>query len=206
MRGVDVNLPIPGISTVRRSLVRVSPVVVVIRELLLVAAGALFLALTAQISLPLPFSEVPLTGQTLGVLLLGALYGPRRAVVTVIAYLAEGAAGLPVFALGRSGLPALLGPTGGFLLGFIPAAFVAGFAHGARRPAARLAILVFATLLIYAAGVPWLAVTRALPVATALIAGMLPFIPGDVLKAGLAAGVAPAGARLLAALPGFHPR
>ena len=206
MGGVDVNLPVPGISTVRRSLVPVSPAVVVARELLLVAAGALFLALTAQISVPLPFSEVPLTGQTLGVLLLGALYGPRRGAVTVIVYLAEGAAGLPVFALGRSGLPALLGPTGGFLFGFIPAAFIAGFARGSRRAALRVGTLLLATLVVYAFGVPWLAVTRALPLQTALVSGVLPFVPGDVIKAGIAAGVVPAGSRLLSLLPGFHAR
>lgn len=178
----------------------------VVRELLLVAAGALFLALTAQVSVQLPFSPVPLTGQTLGVLLIGALYGPRRGAITVIAYLAEGLAGLPVFALGRSGAPVLLGPTGGFLLGFVPAAFIAGYANAPRRAASRVAILLVATLVVYAAGVPWLAVTRALPLAAALAAGMLPFIPGDVIKAGVAAGVTPAGARLLGALPGYRAR
>ena len=176
------------------------------RELVLVLAGTLFLALTARISVPLPFSEVPLTGQTLGVLLLGALYGPRRGALTVVAYLAEGIAGLPVFAAGRFGLSVVLGPTGGFLLGFVPGAFIAGLAAPTRRAALRLGILLAASLVIYAVGVPWLAVTRALPLQAALIAGMLPFIPGDVLKAGLAAGVTPAGGRLLAALPGFRPR
>ena len=204
MRGVDANLPVPGITAERRPLV--SPVMAVVRELLLVAAGALFLALTAQISVPLPFSDVPLSGQTLGVLLLGALYGPRRGALTVVAYLAEGAAGLPVFALGRSGLPVLLGPTGGFLIGFVAAAFVAGFARGSRRAALRVGILLVATLVVYAFGVPWLATNRALPFEAALIAGMLPFIPGDVIKAGVAAGVTPAGARLLELLPGFRPR
>src|SRR5687768_13900360 len=206
MRGVDGHLPVPGITSERRMVEPMAPAAVVVRELLLVAAGALFLALTAQISVPLPFSEVPLTGQTLGVLLLGALYGPRRGVVTVVAYLAEGAVGLPVFALGRSGLAVLLGPTGGFLIGFVPAAFIAGFAGGSRRAAVRLGILLFATLVVYGFGVPWLAATRAMPVLAALVAGMLPFVPGDVIKAGLAAGVTPAGSRLLAALPGFRAR
>ncbi|HET7768232.1 MAG TPA: biotin transporter BioY, partial [Chloroflexota bacterium] len=127
-------------------------------------------------------------------------------VATVVAYLAEGVAGLPVFALGRSGLPVVLGPTGGFLIGFIPAAFIAGFAGGSRRAALRLGILLIATLVVYACGVPWLAVTRAMPIQAALIAGMLPFVPGDVIKAGLAAGVTLPGSRLLAALPGFRPR
>jgi biotin transport system substrate-specific component len=174
MRGVDANLPVPGISAERRA--AEAPATAIIRE------------------------------QTLGVLLLGALYGPWRGAATVIAYLAEGTAGLPVFALGRSGLPVLLGPTGGFLVGFIPAAFVAGLAGGARPAAVRLGILLVATLVVYACGVPWLALNRAMPLEAALIAGMLPFIPGDVLKAGVAAGVAPAGSRLLSALPGFRPR
>src|SRR5688572_23577981 len=87
---VDAHLPIPGISEAhRRRVLPASPAAVVVRELLLVAAGALFLALTAQVSVQLPFSPVPLTGQTLGVLLVGALYGPRRGAITVIAYLAE---------------------------------------------------------------------------------------------------------------------
>lgn len=202
---VDVNLPTPGISAERRLAEPLVPAAVIVRELLLLAAGALFLALTAQISAPAEW-PVPITGQTLGVLLIGALYGPRRGALTVIAYLAEGLAGLPVFAFGRSGLATLLGPTGGFLLGFVPAAFIAGFASAGRRPAVRLALLLLASVVIYAAGIPWLMVVLALPLEGAFKVGVLRFIPGDVLKAGLAAGVTPAGSRLLAALPGFRRR
>ncbi|MGI8424660.1 MAG: biotin transporter BioY [Chloroflexota bacterium] len=193
---MDAHLPVPGITAGRR-LTSWSTLAWIGRELLLLSAGTVFLALTARISLPLPFSPVPITGQTLGVLLIGALYGPYRGAVTVLAYLGEGLAGLPVFAGGRAGLPVLLGPTGGFLLGFLPGVFLAGFAAPGRRAAFRLGVMLLASLVIYVVGVPWLMVSRGLPVELALVAGMLPFIPSEVLKEGLAAGVTPAGARLL---------
>ena len=178
----------------------------VVRELLLLVAGTVFLALAARISVPLPFTPVPVTGQTLGVLLVGALYGPWRGALTVLAYLAEGAAGAPVFAAGRSGLPVLLGPTGGYLVGFVPAAALAGALAGASRPAwLRLAGIVLATLVVYAVGVPWLAISAAMPAAEAVAKGLLPFLIGDALKAAVAVGVSPAGAEMLARL-GVKPR
>ena len=88
----------------------------------------------------------------------GALYGPRRGTLAVVAYLLEGAAGAPVFSAGRAGLPVLMGPTGGYLLGFLPAAAIAGIIGGGRRPApVRLLAMVTASLAVYAVGVPWLA-------------------------------------------------
>ncbi|HEU5314654.1 MAG TPA: biotin transporter BioY [Chloroflexota bacterium] len=194
---MDARLPVTGISVERHAPARPTTIVRLLREALLIAAGTAFLALTARISLPLPFSPVPITGQTLGVLVVGALYGPTRGAATVLAYLVEGAAGAPVFAAGRAGLSVLAGPTGGFLVGFVPAAAIAGFAGARRRAALRLAILLLATAAVYACGVPWLMAVTGLPLAAALAAGALPFLPGDVLKAGLAGGVTPAGARLL---------
>ncbi len=176
---------------------RPSPLARAAREVLLLLAGSLFVALTAQISVALPFSPVPITGQTLGVLLVGALYGPRRGALTILAYLGEGLGGLPVFALGRSGLPVLMGPTGGFLIGFVLAAAIAGLAAPGRRAAFRLGLMLVASAVVYACGVPWLMAVTGLPLERALAVGMLPFLPGDVLKAGLAAGVSPAGAKLL---------
>ncbi len=133
-------------------------------EVALVLAGSIFLALTARISVTLPFSPVPITGQTLGVMLVGALYGPRRGALTVVAYLLEGLAGAPVFSAGRAGIGVLLGPTGGYIAGFIPAAVVAGALAGARRPVwLRLTGMILAVLTVYLIGVPRLAiVTRAL--------------------------------------------
>jgi biotin transport system substrate-specific component len=175
------------------------------REAAFLLAATGFLALTARISLPLPFTPVPLSGQTLGVLLVGAVYGPRRGALAVVAYVAEGLAGAPVFAAGRSGLPVLLGPTGGYIAGFIPAAAVAGLLAAAGRPFwLRLAGAALASLVVYALGVPWLGVVAGLPLGAAAVAGALPFLPGDALKALLAAAVTPAGAPLLRRL-GLRP-
>jgi len=94
-----------------------------------------------------------------------------------------------------------LGPTGGYLAGFIPAAFVAGLFGGPQRRAAlRLGGLLLASAVVYVFGAPWLAFVAKMPLEGALAAGVLPFLPGDVLKAGLVTGVVPAGAHLLAPL------
>jgi biotin transport system substrate-specific component len=176
------------------------------RELALILAASLFLALAARIRVPLPFTPVPVTGQTLGVVLTGALYGPRRGVLAILAYLAEGAAGVPVFAGGNSGLLVLLGPTGGYLFGFVPAAAIAGLlSRGPGRAWRRLAGALAATAVVYVVGVPWLAVVGGLTTPAAIASGLLPFLPGDVFKAGIAAGATPAGASLLARL-GVRPR
>ena len=98
-----------------------------VRELVVLLLGTAFLALLAQVSIPLlPFTPVPITGQTLGVLLIGALYGPWRGALCLLAYLGEGAAGLPVFAGGTSGWAVLVGPTGGYLVAFPVAAAIVG--------------------------------------------------------------------------------
>ncbi len=93
----------------------------------LILGASLLIALSARIAVPVPFSPAPITGQTLAVLLVGALLGSRRGALSVLAYLAEGAMGLPVFAGGGAGILWLLGPTGGYLFGFIAAAFVTGW-------------------------------------------------------------------------------
>ena len=155
--------------------------------------AVLAMALAARISVPMPLSPVPVTGQSLAVLLTGAWLGPGRGVTAVLAYLALGAAGLPVFAGGASGAQRLTGPTGGYLVGFLLAAYVAG--RGADRyrsgkPAAWPAGALFASLLlahaaIFACGVPWLARSTGWP--TAIEAGLLPFLAGGLVKALLAA-------------------
>ena len=113
-RGALLDLLLPRLSAAHNSL--------------LVVAGSLFVALCAQISLPMPFSPVPVTGQTFAVLLLGASLGARRSAAALAVYLLEGALGLPVFAPGGApGLARLLGPTGGYLLAFPAASFLAGW-------------------------------------------------------------------------------
>ncbi len=96
------------------------------RDVLLVFVSSIFIALMAQVRIPLPFTPVPITGQTFAVLLIGAALGSERGAASLLVYLAEGAAGLPAFAGGTSGLAVLVGPTGGYLIGFVFAAYIIG--------------------------------------------------------------------------------
>lgn len=142
--------------------------------------GSAVLAASAQISLPM--WPVPATLQTLAVLLLGALGGARLGVASVALYIAEGAAGLPVFAGGTAGLAVLAGPTAGYLLGFLPAAWIAGqVGQGALRQAAMLAA---AHLALFVPGVAWLAGFVGLE--RAAMVGFVLFVPGTLVKTALA--------------------
>jgi biotin transport system substrate-specific component len=143
--------------------------------------GSAILAASAQVSLP--FWPVPATLQSLAVLLLGALGGARVGAASVALYLAEGAMGLPVFSGGAAGPAALMGPTGGYLLGFLPAAALAGAA--ARGSAWRqLGVLTAAHLLLFVPGIAWLATFIGWE--RALMAGFVLFVPGTVVKTALA--------------------
>ncbi len=163
----------------------------------LIFAASLFIGLMAHVRLPLPFTPVPITGQTFAVLLVGAALGSRRGAAAGLAYLAEGAAGLPVFA-GGAGPAYLLGPTGGYLLGFIAAAFLTGRLAergGDRRFATAWVGFLLGEAAIYALGVPWLAHFVGFPQAVAM--GLLPFIVGDIVKAIAAGLLLPAAWRLV---------
>ncbi len=166
----------------------------------LVVGASLLIALSAQVVVPLPYSPVPVTGQTFAVLLAGALLGSRRGLLAVAAYLAQGAAGLPVFAGGTGGAFHFLGPTGGYLLGFLPAAWLVGRLAEAgwdRRLWSAAAAMAAGNMLILACGAAWL-----LPFAGAdgaVAAGILPFLPGDLLKVALAAALLPTGWKALTA-------
>lgn len=164
----------------------------------LVLGGSLLIAMSAQIAILLPFSPVPITGQTLAVLLVGALLGSRRGTLSVLAYLAEGAMGLPVFAGGGTGVAWLLGPTGGYLLGFMPAAFITGWLAERdwdRRVETTLLMMLVGNITIYAVGLLYLAfftgLDRVLPL------GFYPFIVGDVAKWLLATALLPSAWRLV---------
>ncbi len=170
---------------------------------LLILGGSLFIALAAQIAVPLPFTPVPITGQTLAVLLVGALLGSRLGSLTVLAYLAEGAMGLPVFAGGAFGLARLVGPTGGYLFGFVLAAFVVGWLCERgwdRRIITAALALIAGNGVIYLVGIPWLAVFVGGERALAL--GLWPFLPGDALKIALAMWALPGGWWLLGQVRG----
>jgi biotin transport system substrate-specific component len=149
----------------------------------LVAGFSLVIALGAQVAIPLPFTPVPVTLQTLAVLLAGCMLGSGRGALAVIAYLGEGFAGLPVFSGGTAGLSHLLGPTGGYLLGFVAAAFVVGmFAErgAARSRLGTLVMLIVGNVVLYVPGVIWLGVYTGMDRAVSL--GFLPFVVGDLLK------------------------
>lgn len=163
----------------------------------LILGGSLLTALAAQISIRLPFSPVPVTGQTLAVLLVGALLGSRRGAWSMIAYLTQGLLGLPVFAGGMSGAAYVLGPTGGYLIGFIGAAFVTGrlAERGWDRHVLGAALaMVAGNLVLYALGLAWLSRYAG---AQSLALGLTPFIAGDAIKIVLAAVALPAGWQML---------
>ena len=168
------------------------------REVVLMLGGALLIALSAQLQFVLPFSPVPITGQTFAVLLVGALYGRKRGPATVVTYLALGALGLPVFAGGAFGVARLVGPTAGYLVGFVAAAFVVGVLSERgwdRKPWTTAVSMIIGNGLIYVAGVLWL--SRFVGWPAVLSTGVLPFLAGDALKIALATVLLPAGWKLL---------
>ncbi|HET6579392.1 MAG TPA: biotin transporter BioY [Gemmatimonadales bacterium] len=159
------------------------------RRLVEIGLGALVVAAAAQVLVPVPFSPVPMTLQPLAVLVVGGLLGAAGGVAALVAYLALGLLGLPVFAGGSSGVLHLLGPTGGYLLAFPIAAGVTGAL--ARRGAGVLRVLLACALgmvVIHAGGVAQLALLGGDP-ALAFRVGFVPFLTGDLLKVGLAAAV-----------------
>ena len=163
------------------------------RDAMLVIGAVTLVALLAQVKIPLPFTPVPLTGQTFAVLLVGAALGAKRGALSMALYTAIGTLGLPVFAGGAAGLAYLSGPTLGYLAGFIVAAFVIGkMAERGLERNLRTSLLPFfvGTLIIYAFGAGWLAIL--LGVEKALALGVLPFIAGDLIKLALAALALPA--------------
>jgi len=170
----------------------------VAREVALVLGGSLLIALSAQLRLVLPFSPVPISGQTFAVLLLGALYGSRRGPATVMTYLALGAVGLPIGAGGALGVAWLLGPTGGYLVGFVAAAYVVGTLSERgwdRKPWTTAASMIIGNGIIYAAGIVWL--SKFVGWQAVLGAGFYPFLVGDAFKIALATILLPAGWKLI---------
>lgn len=162
----------------------------------LVVLFSAFVALTAQVEIPL--WPVPLTLQTLGVLFTGAVLGSRRGALALLLYLTEGALGLPVFAGGASGVGYMLGPTGGYLVGFVVAAGVVGWLAQRgwdRRLVWAAVAMVIGNVIIYVCGVAWLAVFLG-DLWGALVKGMLLFVVGDLIKIAVAALTLPGGWKL----------
>jgi len=163
-------------------------------QAMLVIAGTLLLAISAKVQVP--FWPVPMTMQTFVVLLIGAACGARLAGITLAAYLAEGSAGLPVFAKG-AGLAYLAGPTGGYLFGFLVAAIVVGWLADrgfGRVVATTLAAFLIGEIIIFALGAGWLATY--LGIHKAVAAGVTPFLLAEAVKIGLACALLPTAWRL----------
>lgn len=170
-----------------------------LRDVILILSGSLLVAAFAHIRIPLPFTPVPITGQTFAVLLVGATLGSRRGTASLLLYLAAGIAGLPFFAGGERGLAYLTGPTGGYLLGFVLAAWLVGrLAEQGYERDPRTALLPFLAgeIAIYLVGVSWLAILLN-DLGEALALGFLPFIAGDILKMVVAAMLLPAAWKLV---------
>ncbi len=161
-----------------------------LRAMIHCALMAAFIAVGAFLAVPI--GPVPIVLQNLFVLLAGLLLGSRWGVVSVLVYLFAGLCGLPVFAGGGAGPGRFIGPTGGYLIGFVPAAFAVGWIteRFGQKKSVQVAALVAGSLLIYVAGVPWLSFVTHMSVGKALVAGMYPFLIGDALKIAAAIAIA----------------
>ncbi len=163
-----------------------------VRQVAIVVGASLFVALCARLSVPLPFTPVPLTLANFGVLLVGVVLGSKRGFAALALYLVQGAAGLPVFSpAGPGGVAQLLGPTGGYLLAYPVAAFTAGWiAERGTASFNKFAVAgLAAEVVIFAGGLSWLMVLTH-TASQAISFGLYPFVFGEVIKVAAAAGIA----------------
>jgi biotin transport system substrate-specific component len=163
-------------------------------DVLLVAGGAGFVALAAQVSIDLPFTPVPITGQTFAVVLVGAGLGAVLGLASLGLYLFVGALGAPVYADGNHGWDVLTGPTGGYIVGFVLAAGLTGYLaqrRWDRRFSSAVAAMLTGNVVIYLVGLPWLAEQIDAGLEGTLEAGLYPFVVGDLLKLYLAGALLP---------------
>jgi biotin transport system substrate-specific component len=176
-----------------------------LRHVALIVLGALVIFLSAQISIPVPGSPVPITGQTFGVLLVGGALGFRRGLASVALYVLIGLIGLPFFAEGKGGVTVILGASGGYLVGFLLAGALVGRLAELgwdRRILGALGAMAIGNLVIYLVGVPWLMAVAHYDLATGIAKGFTPFLIGDAVKLLLAAGAFPAAWWLVGRRPG----
>lgn len=165
-----------------------------VREMSYIGIFTAVMVVSGFIQIPLPFTPVPITLQTMTVILAGLLLKPRDAGLSLLVYVLLGAIGLPVFAGGHGGLSVVVGPTGGYLLSWIPAAWLVSVLRGQSFNLMRaiLAAVLGGVLLVYLIGVPWLAMATGMGIQKAIVAGALPFIAGDAFKVVLAVVLASA--------------
>lgn len=162
-------------------------------DAMLVVAASGLVALAARFSIPLPGTPVPLSLVNFAVILVGLAMGAKRGFAALVLYLAEGAAGLPVFSpVGPGGIAQLIGPTGGFLMAYPFAAFLAGWAFKAGKRDFKGALIgaTAGELLLFALGVNWLLLLFRVPLAQAAAWGLYPFLAAEVIKVVAAAGIA----------------
>ncbi|MEU0990411.1 MULTISPECIES: biotin transporter BioY [unclassified Streptomyces] len=167
------------------------------RDIALVLGGAALTGIAAQIALPIPGSPVPVSGQTFAALLVGTALGAQRGLLSLLLYALAGMAGVPWFAEGASGWSM---PSFGYILGMLLAATVVGALarRGADRSVLRMAgTMAVGSVIIYAVGVPYLALSTGMTLSQAIAAGLTPFLIGDALKAALAMGALPTAWKLL---------
>lgn len=169
-------------------------------DIMLVALGTGFVSLMAQVAIPLePFSPVPITGQTLAVLVVGGALGALRGGASLLLYLLLGWAGAPIYAEGTSGSFINL-PTGGYLVGFVIAAVVVGYLSEKgwdRSLRSSLGAMLVGEIIIFGVGVPWLANNLGVGAGKAMEFGLYPFVIGDIIKLLIAAGLLPAAWRFV---------
>jgi biotin transport system substrate-specific component len=169
-------------------------------DVLLVLGGASFVALAAQVSVKLPFTPVPITGQTFAVVLVGASLGALLGLASLGVYLFVGALGAPVYADGNHGWSILTGPTGGYIIGFVLAAAVTGFLaqqRWDRRFSSAVAAMLTGNVLIYLVGLPWLSAKLDTGLEKTFELGLYPFVVGDLLKLYLGGALLPGAWRLV---------
>jgi biotin transport system substrate-specific component len=169
-------------------------------DVVLVGLGAALVALAAQVVISLPFTPVPITGQTFAVVLVGGALGALRGGASLALYLGLGIVGVPVYQDGGSGWDHVSGATGGYLVGFVLAAVLTGYLaerRWDRRLSSSIAAMLTGNVLIYLVGVPWLARVADLGLEESLEQGLYPFVVGDLLKLYLAGALLPAAWKLV---------
>lgn len=183
--------PMSQLSTLRTAVVVEDSVV---SKMGFVLGGTLFLGAMAQIALPIPGSPIPVTGQTLGVLLLGTAYGTSLGLTTLLVYLLAGIAGAPIFTSHSSGIDHLVGATGGYLIGMVIAAGVTGFLAGRKwdqKISTVIPTMLLGNVIIFSLGLTWLHFSTGQSWSWTVSKGLTPFIIGEALKIAIASTALP---------------
>jgi biotin transport system substrate-specific component len=188
----------PNAATLRLAVV---PRTDLLTDALLVVAGTALVSIAAQISISLPFTPVPITGQTFAVLLVGASLGAVRGTASLLLYLVAGIAGAPIYAHHDRGWDVIVSASGGYIVGFVVATAVTGWLaerrHWDRRFSSSVSAMLTGNVIIYLVGLPWLAVVLNTNLDKTLEYGLYPFVPGDIFKLYIAAAVLPGAWRLV---------